>query len=94
VQNNGKSLCGSEIADALAGTDKLFVKKSSKPRFVLVVGGVERLYNAGIEKIRVFRGFSTYEKTKYRNIPEWQIAIELQNKFPDLPLIIDPSYYW
>ena len=27
-----------------------------------------------------------------RNIPEWQIAIELQNKFPDLPLIIDPSH--
>jgi chorismate mutase len=39
----------------------------------------------------IHRGFSTYEKTKYRNIPEWQIAIELQNKFPDLPLIIDPS---
>jgi chorismate mutase len=48
---------------------------------------------AGIEKLGVIhRGFSTYEKTKYRNIPEWQIAIELQNKFPDLPLIIDPSH--
>jgi chorismate mutase len=31
-------------------------------------------------------------KTKYRNIPEWQIAIELQNRFPDLPLLIDPSH--
>jgi chorismate mutase len=48
------------------------------------------LYNAGIEKLEYFRGFSTYEKTKYRNIPEWQIAIELQNKFP-FALIIDPS---
>ena len=48
---------------------------------------------AGIEKLGVIhRGFSTYEKTKYRNIPEWQIAIELQNKFPSLPLIIDPSH--
>jgi chorismate mutase len=57
------------------------------------LGGVERLYAAGIEKLGVIhRGFSTYEKTKYRNIPEWQIAIELQNKFPDLPLIIDPSH--
>ncbi|OUD40656.1 chorismate mutase, partial [Flavobacterium psychrophilum] len=54
---------------------------------------VERLYNAGIKKLGVIhRGFSTYEKTKYRNIPEWQIAIELQNRFPDLPLIIDPSH--
>jgi chorismate mutase len=59
----------------------------------LWLGGVERLYAAGIKKLGVIhRGFSTYEKTKYRNIPEWQIAIELQNKFPDLPLIIDPSH--
>jgi chorismate mutase len=49
------------------------------------------LYNAGIEKRVIHRGFSTYEKTKYRNIPEWQIAIELQNRFPDLPLL-DPSH--
>jgi chorismate mutase len=48
------------------------------------------LYNAGIENL-IHRGFSTYEK-KYRNIPEWQIAIELQNRFPDLPLLIDPSH--
>ena len=40
----------------------------------------------------IHREFSTYEKTKYRNIPEWQIAIELQNKFPELPLICDPSH--
>jgi chorismate mutase len=32
-----------------AGTDKIVLLKSSKPRFVLVVSGVERLYNAGIE---------------------------------------------
>jgi len=40
----------------------------------------------------IHRGFSTYEKTKFRNIPEWQLAIELQNHFPDLPLICDPSH--
>ena len=40
----------------------------------------------------IHRGFSTYEKTKYRNVPEWQIAIEFQNRFPDLPLICDPSH--
>jgi chorismate mutase len=59
----------------------------------LWIGGVERLYNAGIKKLGVIhRGFSTYEKTKYRNIPEWQIPIELQSRFPDLPLICDPSH--
>jgi chorismate mutase len=40
----------------------------------------------------IHRGFSTYEKTKYRNIPEWQLPIELQSRFPDLPLICDPSH--
>ena len=83
-----------EIADALAGTKKIvLVKNPVNPDLSLWLGGVERLYNAGIEKLGVIhRGFSTYEKTKYRNIPEWQIPIELQNKFPDLPLIIDPSH--
>lgn len=83
-----------EIADALAGTDKIvLVKNPVNPDLALWLGGVERLYNAGIKKLGVIhRGFSTYEKTKYRNIPEWQLAIELQNKFPDLPLICDPSH--
>ncbi|MCV9932192.1 bifunctional 3-deoxy-7-phosphoheptulonate synthase/chorismate mutase type II [Flavobacterium sp. LS1R47] len=83
-----------EIADTLKGTDKIvLIKNPVNPDLSLWLGGVERLHMAGIEKLGVIhRGFSTYEKTKYRNIPEWQIAIELQNKFPDLPLIIDPSH--
>ena len=76
-----------EIADTLAGTDKIvLIKNPVNPDMALWLGGVERLYAAGIKKLGVIhRGFSTYEKTKYRNIPEWQIAI-------DLPLIIDPSH--
>ncbi|AWG21288.1 3-deoxy-7-phosphoheptulonate synthase [Flavobacterium faecale] len=83
-----------EIADTLAGTDKIvLIKNPVNPDMALWLGGVERLYMAGIKNLGVIhRGFSTYQKTKYRNIPEWQIAIELQNKFPDLPLIIDPSH--
>ena len=83
-----------EIADALVGTDKIvLVKNPVNPDLALWVGGVERLYNAGIRKLGVVhRGFSTYDKTKYRNIPEWQIAIELQSRFPNLPLICDPSH--
>ena len=83
-----------EIADTLKGTDKIvLIKNPVNPDLALWLGGVERLHMAGIKKLGVIhRGFSTYEKTKYRNIPEWQIAIELQSKFPDLPLIIDPSH--
>ncbi len=83
-----------ELADALEGTDKIvLVKNPVNPDLALWLGGIERLYTAGVKKLgAIHRGFSTYEKTKYRNIPEWQMAIEFQNKFPDLPLINDPSH--
>ena len=83
-----------EIADALNGTDKIvLVKNPVNPDLSLWLGGVERLYSANIKKLGVIhRGFSTYEKTNYRNNPEGQLPIELQNRFPDLPLICDPSH--
>ncbi|MEM9075686.1 MAG: bifunctional 3-deoxy-7-phosphoheptulonate synthase/chorismate mutase type II [Bacteroidota bacterium] len=83
-----------EIADALEGTDKVvLIKNPVNPDLSLWLGAVERLYSANIKKLGVIhRGFSSYEKTKYRNIPEWQLAIELQTRFPDLPLINDPSH--
>ncbi|MCK5442867.1 MAG: bifunctional 3-deoxy-7-phosphoheptulonate synthase/chorismate mutase type II [Maribacter sp.] len=83
-----------EIADALQGTDKIvLVKNPVNPDLSLWLGAVERLSTANIKKLGVIhRGFSTYEKSKYRNIPEWQLPIELQTKFPDLPIINDPSH--
>ncbi len=83
-----------EIADAVKGTDKIIlVKNPVNPDLALWLGAVERFYEAGITKLGVIhRGFSTYEKTRYRNNPEWQIPIDLQNTFPDLPLILDPSH--
>ncbi len=83
-----------EIADALQGTDKIvLVKNPVNPDLALWLGGIERLYTAGIKNLgAIHRGFSTYEKTKYRNTPEWQMAVEFQNRFPDLPLINDPSH--
>jgi chorismate mutase len=83
-----------EIADALNGTEKIvLVKNPVNPDLSLWLGGIERLYTANIKKLGVIhRGFSTYEKSKYRNNPEWQLPIELQNRFPDLPLICDPSH--
>lgn len=83
-----------EIADVLQNTDKIVLLKNPvNPDLSLWLGGLERLHNAGIKKLGVIhRGFSTYDKSKYRNNPEWQIAIDLQNKFPDLPIICDPSH--
>lgn len=83
-----------ELADAVKGTDKIIlVKNPVNPDLALWLGAVERFYEAGMTKLGVIhRGFSTYEKSKYRNNPEWQIPIELQNRFPDLPLLLDPSH--
>lgn len=83
-----------EIADALKGTDKIvLIKNPVNPDLALWLGAVERFYTADVKNLGVIhRGFSTYEKNTYRNNPEWQIPIDLQNKFPDLPLILDPSH--
>ena len=83
-----------EIADALQGTDKtVLIKNPINPDLSLWLGAVERFYTAGVKNLGVIhRGFSSYEKSKYRNNPEWQIPIDLQTRFPDLPLILDPSH--
>lgn len=83
-----------EIADELEGTDKIIlVKNPINPDLSLWLGAIERLHSKNIKNLgAIHRGFSSYGKTKYRNNPEWQIAIELQNQFPDLPLILDPSH--
>lgn len=83
-----------EIADALQNTNKIvLIKNPVNPDLSLWIGGLERLHQAGIKNLGVIhRGFSTYEKTKFRNNPEWQIAIDMQNRFPNLPLICDPSH--
>ncbi len=83
-----------EIAEAVRRTDKIIlVKNPVNPDLALWLGAVERFYEVGISKLGVVhRGFSTYEKTRYRNNPEWQIPIDLHKNFPDLPLILDPSH--
>jgi chorismate mutase len=83
-----------EIAEALKGTNKtVLIKNPVNPDLSLWLGAVERFYEAGLKNLGVVhRGFSTYEKHTYRNNPEWQIPIDLQNRFPDLPLILDPSH--
>lgn len=83
-----------EIADALKDVDiPVLVKNPVNPDLDLWIGALERLNRAGIRKLGVIhRGFSTAEKTKYRNNPEWQIAIELRSRYPKLPFFCDPSH--
>jgi chorismate mutase len=83
-----------EIADALKGVDiPVMVKNPVNPDAELWIGALERLNNAGITKLAaIHRGFSIYNKSFYRNHPQWQIPIELKRRIPDLPVITDPSH--
>ncbi|MBK7939803.1 MAG: bifunctional 3-deoxy-7-phosphoheptulonate synthase/chorismate mutase type II [Lewinellaceae bacterium] len=83
-----------EIADALQGSDvPILVKNPVNPDYKLWVGAIERLYKAGLRRIAaVHRGFSTYGDSKYRNVPRWQMPIDLAQEFPDLELICDISH--
>ncbi|HEY1060116.1 MAG TPA: chorismate mutase [Daejeonella sp.] len=83
-----------EIADALKGVDiPVMVKNPVNPDLQLWVGALERFNNAGITKLAaIHRGFSSFEKTAFRNEPMWELAIQLKTLCPELPIINDPSH--
>jgi len=83
-----------EIADALRGVNiPIMIKNPINPEVQLWIGAIERIMKAGVNDIAaIHRGFSSFEKTKFRNDPKWGIPIELMRIFPDLPIICDPSH--
>lgn len=83
-----------EIADALRGHDiPVLVKNPVSPDLELWIGAVERIYNAGIRRLgAIHRGFTSIDKSLYRNHPMWAIPIELRRRYPALPLFCDPSH--
>ena len=83
-----------EIADALKGTDiPVLVKNPVNPDVELWIGALERINGAGITRLgAIHRGFSSIDQKIYRNAPMWHIPIELHRRFPNLPVICDPSH--
>ena len=83
-----------EIADALHDTEiPVLVKNPVNPDLDLWIGALERLNRAGVRKLGVIhRGFSTTHKIPYRNLPGWQIAVELRTLFPQIPFFADPCH--
>jgi chorismate mutase len=83
-----------EIADALKGADvPVLIKNPVNPDLELWIGALERINGAGITRLGVIhRGFSSYDKKLYRNLPMWHIPIELRRRIPNLPIIGDPSH--
>ncbi|MCR5333837.1 MAG: bifunctional 3-deoxy-7-phosphoheptulonate synthase/chorismate mutase type II [Bacteroidaceae bacterium] len=82
------------LADALKGVDvPVLVKNPVNPDLELWIGALQRINQAGIKRMgAIHRGFSSYEKKLYRNMPMWQIPIELHRRMPGLPILCDPSH--
>lgn len=83
-----------EIAEALRGTEvSVWVKNPVNPDADLWLGALERLNRAGITRLgAIHRGFSAFGSTAYRNVPYWQIPIELRRRIPELRVLVDPSH--
>ncbi len=94
ARTTGNPFSVQEIADVLKGVDiPVFIKNPIHADLQLWIGAIERLSNAGITKLAaIHRGFHYAGKTKYRNKPLWEIAIELKTLIPELPIICDPSH--
>jgi chorismate mutase len=59
----------------------------------LWIGALERLLGQDVKNLGVIhRGFSSYQKTKYRNLPNWQIALDFKHQYPNIPMFVDPSH--
>ena len=83
-----------EIAEAAKdGNFNVFVKNPTNPDIDLWCGAIERFKNLGFDNITaVSRGFYPFSETKLRNLPCWDIPIELARRMPDLKIICDPSH--
>lgn len=82
------------LADSLTGINiPVMVKNPLHPDMAHWIGALERFYKAGITKLAaIHRGFYPFEDTRLRNIPRWEFPIELKRRYPNLPLICDPSH--
>ena len=83
-----------QLADSMKGLEiPVFVKNPVNPDLELWIGALERINQAGIKKLAaIHRGFSSFDKSMYRNAPMWQIPIELRRRIPSLPIVCDPSH--
>lgn len=82
------------LADALQGVDvPVLVKNPVNPDLELWIGALLRLNRAGVKHLgAIHRGFSSIDQKLYRNTPMWHLPIELKRRYPNMPLVCDPSH--
>ena len=85
-----------EIAETIhnINTDMIvFIKNPTCVDIDLWEGAYLRFKALGINNIGfIHRGFKAYKKTEYRNNPLWQYALQMKIKYPNIPMICDPSH--
>lgn len=83
-----------EIAKSIEGSSiPVLIKNPINPDIDLWIGAVERIQQSGTREIGlIHRGFSTYAPSSYRNLPMWQIPLDMKRRFPFIPMICDPSH--
>jgi chorismate mutase len=82
-----------DIVDALKVDIPVLIKNPLNPDLYLWMGAIERCLKAGLHRIAaIHRGFSFYGNSVYRNIPRWQIPIELKRRMPELQMLVDISH--
>ncbi|HPG72765.1 MAG TPA: bifunctional 3-deoxy-7-phosphoheptulonate synthase/chorismate mutase type II [Bacteroidales bacterium] len=83
-----------KLADSLKGCGfSIMVKNPAYPDIDLWCGAFERLLENQISDVAaIHRGFYPFEKSELRNTPRWEIPIEFRRRFPDIPMICDPSH--
>lgn len=82
------------VADALKGVDvPVLVKNPVNPDIELWIGALLRINGAGVKRLgTIHRGFSSIDQKLYRNTPMWHLPIELHRRYPNLPIVCDPSH--
>ena len=82
-----------QLADALRGVDiPVYIKNPVSPDLPLWVGAFERFQKAGLTQLAaIHRGFAHYKESPYRNVPMWEIPIELTRQL-NVPIITDVSH--
>ena len=85
-----------EIAETIHNINPnmiVFIKNPTCVDIDLWEGAYLRFKALGINNIGfIHRGFKAYKKTEYRNNPLWQYALQMKIKYPEIPMICDPSH--
>ena len=83
-----------EMADFLKNEEvEIWIKNPIIPDVELWFGAIERFQKNNLNELKIIhRGFFSTKSREYRNLPRWDILKKIKSKYPNIPLICDPSH--